>query len=484
MKTNPDKDAGIAGALRVLVVDPSTEGDRLAAQCADHGLTVIRARTASSALDQILGALPGVAVVEVDLPDATGLDLAQILTGEVHVPLFLTSATRSPESDAILQGGMAFATGFLQKPYQIPEALARLAKAAGRDLQQSRSAAAAVVDEKGNRWGKEDVVDGEMVLLVEEVVASEPTVAEPAEILTARSAREQLLLDRAAASRASDGSASGTVAPSVLEIWEHKVAAYRPPPPAPVLVEALPPSGRLAQLSVVQLFDNFFQARRSGELALVREEAKRLILFSHGHPAFARSNLAKERLGYHLRALRLVTEDDLQAALTEAGGSDLRLGEVLLRQGKLDETQRRKALARVVRTIVLSSFAWTDGLFQVGLVDRARAEPLRVPMKTGNAILRGLALTSSLETLRSAVPLDARFAPVPDPVYPLEQLTLTDVEARVLSATDGTKTVADLGSLYDVEERTLLGLMYGLARLNVIELVGHGQATPREINFF
>lgn len=483
MKPMAPRSASDDGALRVLIVDPSLEGDKLAAQCADHGLTVIRARTATTALDQILAALPQVAVVEVDLPDATGLDLAQILVGDVRIPLFLTSASRSPDSDALLQGGLAFASGFFKKPFAVAETIAQLIKATGRDPGKTQAAAAAVVDQKGSRWGKEDVVDGELVLLVEEVVASEPALAEPAEALTARSAREQLALERAAAPAAGAAPAPAA-APSVLEIWENKVAAFRPPMLAPVLVENLPPSGRLTQLSVVQLFDNFFRARRSGELALIRGEAKRLIIFSQGHPVFARSNLAKERLGYHLRSLKLVDEAALQAALADSGGSDLRLGEVLVRQGKLDENMRRKALARVVRTIVLSSFAWTEGVFQVGLVDRARTEPLRVPMKTGNAILRGLTLTASLETLRDAVPPDARFAPVSDPVYPLEQLTLTDLEARVLIATDGTKTVADLGSLHEIDERTLLGLMYGLARLNVIELVGHGTARPRALTYF
>jgi len=476
--------ASDGSALRVLIVDPSSDGDRLAAQCADHGLTVVRARTASAALDQILAALPQVAVVEVDLPDATGLDLAQILIGDVHVPLFLTSAVRSPDSDALLQGGLAFATGFFKKPFDVATTIAQLIKATGRDPGKTQAAAAAVVDQKGSRWGKEDVVDGELVLLVEEVVASEPTVAEPAEVLTARAAREQLMFDRAALAAGAGAPPAPAASPSVLEIWESKVAAFRPPAPAPILVDNLPPSGRLTQLSVVQLFDNFYRARRSGELALIREDAKRLIIFCQGHPVFARSNLAKERLGYHLRALDLVDEADLQSALTESGGSDLRLGEVLVRQGKLDENMRRKALARVVRTIVLSSFAWTDGVFQVGLVDRSRTEPLRVPMKTGNAILRGLTLTSTVEILRDAVPLDARFAPVPDPAYPLEQLTLTDLEARVVIATDGTKTVADLGSLHEIEERSLLGLMYSLARLNVIELVGYGTAKPRVITFF
>jgi len=483
MQTAPAKKAAAVKLRSVLIVDPSDDGDRLAQQCADHGLTVVRARTATSALDQILTVRPAAAVVELDLPDATGLDLAQVLAGEVHIPLLFASASRSPDKDALLQGGLALASGFVSKPYQVAEVIARLAAAMGEDLTRARSAAAAAVDQEGSRWGKEDVVDGELVLLVEEVVASEPALAEPAEALTARSAREQLALDRAATPVAGTAPAPAA-APSMLEIWENKVAAFRPPAPAPVLVENLPPSGRLTQLSVVQLFDNFFRARRSGELALIRGEAKRLIVFSQGHPVFARSNLAKERLGYHLRSLKLVDEAVLQAALADSGGSDLRLGEFLVRQGKLDEGMRRKALARVVRTIVLSSFAWTEGVFQVGLVDRSRTEPLRVPMKTGNAILRGLTLTSNLGTLRDAVPPDARFAPVSDPVYPLEQLTLTDLEARVLIATDGTKTVADLGSLHEIDERTLLGLMYGLARLNVIELVGHGTAKPRALTYF
>jgi CheY-like chemotaxis protein len=458
-------------ARTILIVDPTEAGEKLARFCADHGLTVLRARSAEQALDFIIEAKPEAAIIELELPDAPGSDLAQILSGDVRVPLFLATASRLSADDPLLDSELLGVEALLAKPYNLEQVLSALAKVLGTAVEALGAAAAASVDSSGKRWGADDLADVETVVVLDEVVAEAsnglegPLPTQPLEDAT-----------RAAA----------VDSPSALDlvaIWERKVEAYRS-------VEGQAPqelgerSGSLGPGTVCELFDRFYRARRSGELALQHGKAKRLIVFADGNPVFARSNIVRERVGSQLVQQGLVTESLLRDALIEAGGNDQRVGDVLVARGALSDDNRRRVLQRTVTQIVLASFAWTQGEYQIGLVERARVEPFHVPLFTGNAILRGLALTTPVEVLGAAVPLDARYAPVADPPYPMERLKLSAVEARLVISADGTKTVADLTALYDLPVASALALLYGLARLGVIELVGRGQAQARKISFF
>jgi len=509
----------LASARTILVVDPTDAADRLVDFCSDHGLTVLRAHKAETGLEILLSGAPEVAIIEVDLPDASGLDFAEVLSGE-RIPLFFASENHNPEDNAALDRALGTAAGFLEKPYELDLVMIEIAHALEVGLKEIEVEAAARVDEVGRRWGRDDVADEAPVPQIEAAVdeetglsataaegagsllevvadasaavtdtAAAPSEDEPAVATTDEEDEEvsgdaptEAIAERSLDEAAEEVQEADRRTRTVIEAWERKIAGYRQSSEG--RLEDVARSGSLAQTSVVQLFTFFHQNRLSGELALTRERAKRLVLFSQGYPVFARSNLARERLGAQLVSLGMLTEAQLRQALEAVGGSDKRLGDVLVGEGFVTDSQRRKVLTRSVRHIVLAAFAWHDGEYRVGLVERARNQSFMVPMFTGNVILRGLALTTPLDTLRWAVPRHARFAPVADPIYPLELMNLNDREARVLISVDGTKTVAELFALFRVDERTLLGLLYGLTKLNLLELVGHGAARPRPIEFF
>ena len=75
-----------------------------------------------------------------------------------------------------------------------------------------------------------------------------------------------------------------------------------------------------------------------------------------------------------------------------------------------------------------------------------------------------------LVALRERVPQTVRMFPSADPPYHLEQLKFTAEQAQVIAWADGTKTVADLLQLTDLDERALLGLLHGLQEAGLMEV--------------
>lgn len=469
-----------AEAYRVLVVDPTEAGERLAQRLSDRGLTAQCARSAAEALDLLIRDKPDLAIVEMHLPDASGADLVLILSGEVKTPVFLASPGRLPAEDGEFENLVNSVDGFFAKPYQLDEILPVLASALNTTVEALRQNSGAEVERSGQRWGYEDLhsedsalnrverdAQGEVLLLDEIVDEAEeaPNSAEEtaeAEDIVSETSTKDLGLER---------------------LWEQKIASYKPAP-ARLQTDLGPRFGRLEAMPVARLFDMFYRAKRSGELGLVRGKAKRLIVFDHGNPVFARSNIAGERLGIAFVKRGLINDAQLAQAVETAGGLDQRVGQVLLEQNLITERQRNEVLMRAVTRVVMASFAWRDGEYSIGLVERVRSEGLTAPLFAGNVILRALDLVTDAKTLHREIPDDGRYAPSAEPPYPVERLKLTDVEARVLISADGTKTVQDLETLFDYNPRKLRGFLYGLVQLGVIELVGHGAAKPREISFF
>ena len=472
-----------AEAYKVLVIDPSDAGVRLAQRLSDKGLTAQCVNSAALALDLLIADRPDVIIVEMNLPDSNAADLVLVINEEVHVPIFLASPGRLSADDDKFETLMHSVEGFLPKPYQLDLIVKRLANCLGTSLEELQRNSGAELEKSGQRWGYEDVHDsdsainrvqrdheGEILLLDEIVVDDSSSDAAPGieqdlarELISAEKQNAQIAMNKQ---------------------WEQKLSAYRPLAQTHIHTEFGPLAGRIEAMPVPRLFDMFYRARRSGELALVRGKAKRLIVFEKGKAVYARSNIAQERMGAVFVKRGLISAEQLRQAIEQADGKDQRVGQVLVEQNLVSEKQRREILLRVVTQVVMGSFAWIDGEYVIGLVQRARSEQLKVSLFSGNVLLRGLCLVMDDEQLHQEIPDDARFAPCADPVYPVEQLKLNDVEVRVLIASDGTKTVQDLETLYDLDFRQLRSLLFALQYMGVIELAGHGRAKPREISFF
>jgi signal transduction histidine kinase/ActR/RegA family two-component response regulator len=116
---------GLASAQSVLVVEDNDEGrEMLVAVLALHGFRVSSASTGSEALQRSQVERPGVAIIDIGLPDMTGYDLARRLGGNEttrHTKLIaLTGYGQLDDRERAMQAGFAF---HLTKPYAIEKLL-------------------------------------------------------------------------------------------------------------------------------------------------------------------------------------------------------------------------------------------------------------------------------------------------------------------------------------------------------------------------
>lgn len=123
---------------RVLVVDDDAGLTRaLAINLRAHGWAVTTAATGAAALDAAASAHPDVVLLDLGLPDLSGLDVIAGIRGWSRVPIVVLSARRLGDDtvDALDAG----ADDYVTKPFAMNELLARL-RAAVRRAQPAETA--------------------------------------------------------------------------------------------------------------------------------------------------------------------------------------------------------------------------------------------------------------------------------------------------------------------------------------------------------
>jgi tetratricopeptide (TPR) repeat protein len=122
----------------------------------------------------------------------------------------------------------------------------------------------------------------------------------------------------------------------------------------------------LTDLSVTPIAEPLRQLaveRRSGDLQVQSGRAVKTIFFDNGRAIFAASNMKKDRLGESLVAQgRITAEEYRQAEAYLKGDRKLRIGDALVGAGLLQKGEIGRMVARQVNRILLSTFAFTDGV--------------------------------------------------------------------------------------------------------------------------
>ena len=242
------------------------------------------------------------------------------------------------------------------------------------------------------------------------------------------------------------------------------------------------PLGDLSTTRVPRLVVACHTAQVTGALTLQRGAVKRLVLFRQGIPVFASSNLAADRFGALCVRRGVITQPQREALMRELGPEG-RTADALLGKGLLTEKRRVELVAEQVRSIIWSTFPWREGAWRLEVKPLPPRELVQLSLFPGDLILEGVLRTATLEELRRDLPAEVALAPAPDPAFELYALGLRPVEAHLLAAADGTKTVTDLLRLSDLPEREAMAFLYACRIMGVLDEVERVLAGTRRMAF-
>jgi hypothetical protein len=211
--------------------------------------------------------------------------------------------------------------------------------------------------------------------------------------------------------------------------------------------------GSLAARDLAEVVRDLYERRFSGLLVLSSGGVGKSLTLQDGRMVFASSTSADDRLGeLLLRKGRLTLRQYVDASAALAPGK--RLGAVLVEQGALGAKDLVKAVVEQVQEIIYGAFQWTEGHYRAN-AGAASAESITLNISTPDIILEGIRRIDSWTRVDRAVGgAAARYQRAADYEQTLHAMTLSFEKLSLLTSLNGTRTVEELcqeSSLSDFE---------------------------------
>lgn len=208
----------------------------------------------------------------------------------------------------------------------------------------------------------------------------------------------------------------------------------------------------------------------TGRIAIDHPGGSASVWLDRGWLVSASAPGARARLGDRLVAARLLTDEELGAALQRQRNhpAALRLGEVLLELGLVDQATRREVLLEQTLDSLAVAIGWADSTWTM-VPDEACDEDVALDARVENALMEASRRLDEWQVLgRSLGSLDARVDVVPSRAANLE---LTADEWTMLTHIDGHRSVAELAADTGVSAFQAARIVYGLLATGVVQLL-------------
>jgi hypothetical protein len=220
--------------------------------------------------------------------------------------------------------------------------------------------------------------------------------------------------------------------------------------------------GQLSPWTLPTLLREVRGERHTGLLSFELGEAKRALRFRDGQVIAAFTNVESEKLPARLISLGLLSEADLQRALTITRREAKALTEVLEARGLVNRAGLERALAVQVRDILARAFGAEQGTYVFHDQAAPAGEESGLDIATEDLILEAVRQITDPSVVRYALGEIDRTLALGRGLR-LERLRLTAADGFFLSRVDGTLTGREVMEMLPLEsdeaQRTLLALL-------------------------
>jgi CheY-like chemotaxis protein len=237
-------------------------------------------------------------------------------------------------------------------------------------------------------------------------------------------------------------------------------------------------AGTLKRTPLARVLQRLYASRASGSLLLLRDNTKKIVLFSDGYPFSVRSNLLGECLGQILLEKKLITGDVLSASVTRMQKEKRQQGQILIEMGALSPYNLQRALVEQVEAKLLEVFAWTDGKFMFKASQEMPASTTLLERPPAGLILEGI--RRHYDEARQDAVL-ARYegqyvALSDDPMLRMQEMTADPAEQAFIRDLDGARQMGTILS----KAKSASRIPFDKARLLLVALSEAGMIQPRE----
>ncbi len=234
-------------------------------------------------------------------------------------------------------------------------------------------------------------------------------------------------------------------------------------------------AGNLKTVSLPDVFQLIVSSKKTGDLSISRDEARRDIYFRDGLLIYASSNSREDLFGVLLLKKGRISKTELDEILnTESEGR--KIGSLLVEKNLFSKEEIFDCLKMQIEEIVYAIFGWKDGKFEFNEGKAPPANVIQSELNPMNMIMEGMRRIDEWEELKKILPPDdAVLEIVAEPALKSEEMSLTKSEFTVLALIGSGKALQKI-----VEESFLDQFMTCKAIANLLNmgLLKIGKAVP------
>jgi hypothetical protein len=164
--------------------------------------------------------------------------------------------------------------------------------------------------------------------------------------------------------------------------------------------------GTLKTMSLTDLLQFVAAGRKTGTLQFAHGKVTKQVYFQNGLIVGSKSNDPREYLGQILLHYGKLDESQLQAARELQRTSGAKLGEVLVQQGFLTETDVLDILKTRTLDAIYDLFVWTEGEFEFYDDEALPDDLILIEVQPTTVIMEGIYRIDELARYRTLVPSD------------------------------------------------------------------------------
>ena len=235
--------------------------------------------------------------------------------------------------------------------------------------------------------------------------------------------------------------------------------------------------GDLKSHPLPTLFMDLGAMRATGTLALSHDGYTRTIHFEEGRLIFAASTDPNDRLGEVLIRQGKLSFSDHQRAIKKLRPG-VRLGAILVGEKIIPSEALVGAVLSQVRSIVLGCFTWERGEFEFTPRRSADKEVIRLDLEAREIVREGMFRIENAAAVMAGVgDLESGWRLTPECEARLEGWKLGDAENRILASLGETKSFAQLSTLRAMHDFDLARFLWCLQVLGIVQPVNDADSS-------
>ncbi|HEX2896500.1 MAG TPA: DUF4388 domain-containing protein [candidate division Zixibacteria bacterium] len=227
--------------------------------------------------------------------------------------------------------------------------------------------------------------------------------------------------------------------------------------------------GSIAKFTLPEIFQLVAGSRKTGTLAIQRDDAIVMVYFKEGNVVYAYGPQQTYHIGQLLKELKVLSAEQLEEAvrLQSESQNSRRLGEILISQRYIDRSDLETVVKTQIEELLYSLLAWEAGSFKFYENQHPTEEEITVRISVENVILEGLRRHDEKNMATETLPdLNAVFTISVSESNRSRDVNMNATEWNLMALVDGHRT------LKEICEISMLGQDEALVRLARLKLAG------------